>query len=124
MVTLTQQLDSMDTPPKVKEIQQIGLDIRVEVLSNNTEMSWPPKPCELCENAVNLPPERNAVALLSPNWQHRNHNAISSSCPATCQLFCAGHHIRVTSGRQKPPKQILLPYAVNTFQTMLNLFIC
>ena len=59
MVTLTQKLDNRDTSPKVKEIQQIGLDIRVAVLSNNMEMSWPPKPCELGENAVNLPPEQN-----------------------------------------------------------------
>ena len=104
MVTLTQQLDNRDTPPKVKEIQQIGLDIRVAVLSNNTEISWPPKPCELCENAVNLQPELDAFALLSPKWQHRNHNGISSSCPATCQLFWAGHHIRGNLRKTKTPR--------------------
>ena len=93
MVTLTQQLDNRYTPPKVKEIRQIALDIRLAVLSNNTVMSWPPKP-----------PELNAFSLLSPNWQHRNHNAISSSCPATCQLFWAGHHIRGNLRKTKTPK--------------------
>ena len=105
MVTSTQQLDNRDTPPKVKEIQQIDVDIRVAVLSsNNKKMSWPPKPCEPCENAVNLPPELDAFALLSPNWQHRNHNGISSSCPTTCQLFWAGHHIRDNLRKTKIPK--------------------
>ena len=70
MVTFPQQLDNRDTPPKVKETQQIGLDIRVAALSNNTEMPWPPKPFELCENAANLSPKLDAFALLSPNWQH------------------------------------------------------
>ena len=103
MVTLSLQLDNRDTaPPKVKEIQQIGLDIRVAVLSNNTEMSWPPKPCELCENAVNLPPELDVFALLSPNWTHKSQRNIL--------IVASG----VTWGRQKPPKQILLPYAVTT----------
>ena len=102
--TLTQQLDNRDTPPKVKEIQQIGLDIRLAVLSNNTEMSWSPNPCELCENAVNIPPELNVFAFLPPNWQHRNHTAISSSCLATCQLFWTWHHIRGNLRKTKTPK--------------------
>ena len=77
MVTLSLQLDNRDTaPPKVKEILQIGLDIRVAILANNTEMSWPPKPCELCENAVNLPPELDVFALLSPNWTHKSQRNI------------------------------------------------
>ena len=57
MVTLSQQLDNRNSPSKVKETQQIALYIRDAVLSNNTEMSWPPKPSKLCDHAVNLPPE-------------------------------------------------------------------
>ena len=50
-------------------------------------------------------PTRNrCFCSLSPNWQHRNHNAISSSCPATGQLFWAGHHIRGNLGKTKAPK--------------------
>ena len=40
----------------------------------------------------------------SPNWQHRKHNGISSSCPATCQLFWAGHHIRGNWRKTETPK--------------------
>ena len=54
VVTVSQQLDNRGTPSKVKGIQQIGLLIRDAVLSSNTEMPWPTRPYELCENAVNL----------------------------------------------------------------------
>ena len=69
VVTVSQQFDNRSTPSKVKEIQQIGLLIRDAVLSSNTEMSWPPRPSELCENAVNLPPELDAFlcTLLTGN---------------------------------------------------------
>ena len=86
MVTISQQLDNRDTSPKVQEIQQIGLHIRVAVLSNNTEMSWPPKPCEMCENVLNLPPELDAFAcsLLTGNteittqYPHRARQLVNS----------------------------------------------
>ena len=124
MVTLSQQLDNRDTPPEVKEIQQIGLDIRVAVFSNNTEMSWPSKPCEMGENVLNLPPELDAFArsLLTGNTE------ITTGYPHHVGrlVYSFGQDIiyGVFWGRQKPPKQILLPYAVKTLQTMLNLFRC
>ena len=91
MVTISQQLDNRDTPPKVKELQQIGLDIRVAVLSNNTEMSWPPKPCEMCENVLNLPPELDAFArsLLTGNTE------ITTQYP---------NRVRGNLGKTKTPK--------------------
>ena len=87
-------------------------------------MSWPPKPCEMCENVLNLPPELDAFArsLLTGNteittqYPHRVRRLVNS--------FGQDIIYGVTWGRQKPPKQILLPYAVKTLQTMLNLFRC
>ena len=121
MVTLSQQLDNRDTTSKVKEIQQTGLYIRDAVLSNNTEMSWPPKPSELCENAVNLPPELDAFlcTLLAGNteitteYPHRVRRLVNS--------FGQDIIYGVTGGRQKPPKQILLPYAVKTLTNNVEL---
>ena len=121
MVTLSQQLDNRDTPSKVKEIQQIGLYIRDAVLSNNIEMSWPPKPSELCESAVNLPPELDAFlcTLLTGNtemtteYPHRVRRLVNS--------FGQDIIYGVTKGRQKPPKQILLPYAVKTLTNNVEL---
>ena len=119
VVTVSQQLDNRYTPAKVKEIQQIGLHIRDAVLSNNTEMSWPPKPSELCENAFNLPPEVDAFlcTLLTGNteviteYRHRVRRLVNSF-----GLICG-----VTGGRQNPPKQILLPYAVKTLTNNVEL---
>ena len=101
VVTVSQQLDNRDTPSKVKEIQQIGLLIHDAVLSNNTEMSWPPKPSELCENAFNLPPELDAFlcTLLTSNTE------ITTEYPHRArQLFWAGHHIRGNCRKTEIPK--------------------
>lgn len=77
MVNLSQQLDNRNTPSKVKEIQQVGLYIRDAVLSMNAEMSWPPKPSELCESAINLHAEPDAFlfTLLNGNTE------IPTECP-------------------------------------------
>ena len=122
MVTDSQQLYSRGTPSKVKEIQQIGLLIRDAVLSSKTEMSWPPRPSELCSQS---PTRTRCFSLHSSNWRHRNHNGISSSCFATCQLFWAGHHIPGNWTKTRIPK-------INTstlrrqklWQLMLYLFRC
>ena len=112
MVTLSHQLDNRDTPSKVKEIQQIGLYISDAVLSNNTEMSWPLKPSELCENAVNLPPELDTFLCtlvigdteITIEYPHHVWPLANS--------FGQDIIYGVTGGRQKPPKQIRLRYAV------------
>ena len=109
MVNLSQQLDNRNTPSKVKEVQQVGLYIRDAVLFMNTEMSWPPKPSELCESAINLPAELDAFlyTLLTDNAE------IPTEYPDRVQrhVNSFGQDIiyGVTAGRQKPPKQILLP---------------
>ena len=121
MVTSSQQLDNRDTPSKVKQIQQTGLRIRDAVLSNNTELSWPPKPSELSENAVNLSPELDAFlcTLLTGNiegtneYPHRVRRLVNS--------FGQDIIYRITGGRQKPPKQILLLYAVKTLTNNVEL---
>ena len=72
----------------------------------------------MCENALNLPPELDAFArsLLTANteittqYPHRVRRLVNS--------FGQDIIYGVTWERQKPPKQILLPYAVKTLQTM------
>ena len=50
---------------QIKEIQQAGLYFRDALLPNISTMSWPPKPAELCESAVKLPEELDALYTLS-----------------------------------------------------------
>ena len=121
MVKLSQQIDNRNTPSKIKEIHQAGLYIRDAVLSNNTEMSWPPKPFELCESAISLPAELDAFlyTLLTGNteipteYPHRVRRLVNS--------FGQDIIYGVTGGRQKPPKQILLPYAVKSLTNKVEL---
>ena len=68
------------------------------------EMSWRPRPSELCENAVNLPPELDAFlcTLLTGNteitteYPHRDRRLVNS--------FGQDIIYWVSGGRQKPPK--------------------
>ena len=83
-------------------------------------MSWPPKPSELCENAVNLPPELDAFLCtltgnteITTEYPHRVRRLVNS--------FGQDIIYGVTGGRQKPPKQILLPYAVKTLTNNVEL---
>ena len=68
-------------------------------------MSWPPKPCEMCENVLNLPPELDAFAcyLLTGNteittqYPHRVRRLVNS--------FGQDIIYGVTWERQKPPNK-------------------
>ena len=121
MVKLAQQLENSDDPCKIKEIQQVGLYIRDAVRSNNIEMSWPPKPSELCESAVNLPAELESFlyTLLTGNTEIPTefNNRIRRLVHSFGQDIIYG----VTGGRQKPPKQILLPYSVKSLTKNVEL---
>ena len=121
MGTLSQQLDNRDTPSKVKQIQQTGLYIRDAVLSNNTKLSWPPKLSELCENAVNLSPELDAFLYTLLTGNTESTTEYPHHVPRLVNSFGQDIIYRVTGGRQKPPKQILLPYAVKTFTNNVKL---
>ena len=98
-------------PSQIKEIQQAGLYFRDALLPNISTMSWPPKPAELCESAVKLPEELDAFlyTLLTGNTQ------IPAEYPDCVRRlvdsFGQDIFYGVTPRLQKPPKQILLPYA-------------
>lgn len=121
MAKLSQQQENRNVPSKMKEIQQAGLYIRDAVRANNTEISWPPKPSELCESAVNIPVELKAFlyTVLTGNTE------IPMEYPQRVQrlINSFGQDIiyGVSGGRQKPPKQILLPYVVKSLTNNVEL---
>ena len=117
-----QQQEDMTMPSKIKQIQQASLYIREGILSNSmTGVSWPPKPLELCQNAVNIPEELNAFlyTVLTGNtetpmeYPQRLERLISSY--GQDLIYC------VSGGKQKSPKQILLPYAVQSLTNNVEL---
>ena len=123
VVNLSQELEDRKNQgnTKIKKIQQVGLCIRDAVFSNKTDMSWPPKPSELTESAINLPAELDAFLYtlltgkteLPTEYPHRVRRLINS--------FGQDIIYGVTGGRQKPPKQILLPYAVKSLTNNVQL---
>ena len=141
MATLSQQLDNRDASSEIKEIQQIRLYFGDAVLSNNTETSVPTNLSELCENTVNRPPELDAFlrTLLTGNTEikteYSHHvprlvNSFGQDIQHNTKIYqtlpegafqSLSNYLKiylnkygVIGGRQKPPKQILLPYAVKT----------
>ena len=74
----------------------------------------------MCENVVNLPPEQDAFLCtlltesteITTEYSHRVRRLVSSF----------GQDIYgVTGGRQKPPKQMPLPYAAKTLTNDVEL---
>lgn len=118
---LTQQKEKVDVPSRITNIQEAGLCIRDAILANTAEMSWPPKPSELRERDINLPMELTAFlhTVLTGNTN------IPTESPQRIQrlINSFGQDIiyGVSGGRQKPPKQILLPYAVKSLTNNVEL---
>ena len=102
MVTISQQLENRGTPSK--EIQQIGLLIRDAVLSSNTKTSWPPRPSELCENAVNLSPELDAFLCILLTGNTEITTVYTRRVRRLVNSFGQDIIYGVIDGRQKPPK--------------------
>lgn len=112
---LSRELQSKNEPFEMKEIQKAGLSVREAVRSIETDYSWPPDPSQLCESAINIPNELRAFLFTLLTGK-------TSTDPVECServhrlINSFGQDIiyGVSGGRQKPPKQVLLPYAVKT----------
>lgn len=98
----------------IQEIQKTSLSLREAVRSITTEQTWPPDPSQLCESAINIPDELKA--FLYTLLTGKTGNPVESAERVHRLIDSFGQDIiyGVSGGRQKPPKQILLPYAVKT----------
>ena len=85
-------------------------------------MSLPPKPSQLSEEEINLPDEVRMflATLLTGNSKHPEE-PWSSKVQRLVNSFGQDKVFVVTGGRKKPPKHILLPYAVNTLTNNVEL---
>ena len=85
-------------------------------------MSWPPKPSQLSEEEINLPDEvRMFLATLLTGNSKYPEEPWSSKVQRLVNSFGQDKVFEVTGGRKKPPKHILLPYAVNTLTNNVEL---
>jgi len=85
-------------------------------------MSWPPEPSQLTEYGINLPNEvRMFLATLLTGSPKYPEEPCSSKVQRLVNSFGQDMVFGVTGGRNKPPKHILLPYAVKTLTNNVEL---
>ncbi|KAL9977627.1 hypothetical protein ACROYT_G015055 [Oculina patagonica] len=107
---------------RIEEIKKVGLYIRDAIISQDAKMSWPPQPSELAENAVNIPEELEVfLHTVLTGSVNRPEEGYSARVQRLINSFSQDIVFGVSGGRQKPPKQILLPYAVKSLTNNVEL---
>ncbi|CAH3160564.1 unnamed protein product, partial [Porites evermanni] len=88
-----------------------------------TQTSWPPQPCELTENAVTIPDDLKEFlfTLLTGNTGFPGLQSCSEKVSRLITSFGQDLVFGASGGRQKPPKHILLPYAVKSLTNNVEL---
>ena len=122
LAEIRHQQEDITAPSKIEQIQRASLHIRNSILSNgNKGVSWPPKPSELCQEAVKIPGELKAflhtvltgTTDIPTEYSQRLERLISS--------YGQDLMYGVSNGKRKPPKHILLAYTVKSFTNNVEL---
>ena len=105
----------------IQEIQKTSLSLREAVRSITAEYTWPPDPSQLCESAINIPDELKAFLYTLLTGKTGNPVECAERVHRLIDSFGQDIIYGVSGGRQKPPKQVLLPYAVKTLTNNVEL---
>ena len=107
---------------KISNIQKAAADIRDAIRNEESKMSWPPRPSELNDSAIEVPEELSAFlyTLLTGN-KDSSEGECCQRVQRLMKSFAQDLVFGVTRGRIKPPKQILLSYAVKTLTNNVEL---
>ena len=112
---------SSSTISSTEEIWKTALHLRETIQSQEIKASWPPQPCEVTENAVTIPHDLKEFlfTLLTGNTGFPG----LQSCSVSRLITSFGQDLvfGASGGRQKPPKHILLPYAVKSLTNDVEL---
>ena len=119
---LLEKQDNASQSSRSANIHQAAIDIREAIQRTENKMSWPPRPSDLAESAKNVPKELDSFlqTLLTgkKEWQDEDcHPRVQRLMKSFAQDLMFG----VSRGKIKPPKQILLPYAVKTLTNNVEL---
>ena len=111
-----------DSTTKISNIQKAAADMRNAIGNEENKMSWPPRPSELNDSAIEVLEELSVFlyTLLTGN----NDSSEGECCQRVQRLiksFAEDLVFGVTRGMIKPPKQILLSYAVKTLTNNVEL---
>ena len=107
---------------EIYNIQKAAADIRDAIGNEENKTSWPPRPSELNDSAIEVLEELSVFlyTLMTGN----NDSSEGECCQRVQRLmksFAQDLVFGVTRGRIKPPKQILLSYAVKTLTNNVEL---
>ena len=115
--------DCSSTISSTEEIWKTALHLRETIQSQEIKASWPPQPCELTENAVTIPDDLKEFlfTLLTGNTGFPGLQSCSEKVSRLITSFGQDLVFAASGGRQKPPKHILLPYAVKSLTNNVEL---
>ncbi|XP_078679472.1 uncharacterized protein LOC144915103 [Branchiostoma floridae x Branchiostoma belcheri] len=121
-ILMAEQENDKGLPMKISNIQQAAIDIRDAIRRKQNTMSWPPRPSELEENALDIPQELRVFlyTLLSGS-----KDLSDGECNARVQRLMKSYAqdliFGVSRGQIKQPKHVLLPYAVKSLTNNVEL---
>ena len=112
---LLEKQDNAGQSSKGANKHQAAIDIREATQRTENKISWPPRPSDLIESALNVLQE---LGSFSKTWLTGNKEWLDEDCHTRVQRltksFTWDLTFGVSRGKINPPKQILLPYAVKT----------
>ena len=103
-------------------IHRAAIDIHKAIQRTENKMSWPPHPSDLAERAMNVPKELDSfLQTLMTRKKDRPDEDCHPRVQSLMKSFAQDLMFGVSRGKIKPPKQILLPYAVKTLTNNVEL---
>lgn len=106
-----------------EEMIKTALRLRTAIQDQEIKASWPPQPSELTEDAVKIPEDLKQFLfiLLTGKTGFQNFQSCSQTIQRLVISFGQDLVYGVTGGKQRPPKHILLPYAVKSLTNNVEL---
>lgn len=99
-----------------EEISKTALYLRKAIQEQERKASWPPQPWELTENSVTIPDDLKEFlfTLLTGSTEFSGLQSCSPKVQRLITSFGQDFVFGASGGRQKPPKHVLLPFAVKS----------
>ena len=119
---LLEKQDNASQSSRSVNIHRADIDIPEAIQRTENKTSWPPRPSDLAESAMNVSKQLSSFlqTLLSgiKEWPDEDcHPRVQRFMKSFAQDLMFG----VSRGKIKPPKQTLLPYAVKTLTNDVEL---
>ncbi|KAL9977614.1 hypothetical protein ACROYT_G015037 [Oculina patagonica] len=119
---LMAEKENKGSTTKISNIQKAAADIRKAIRDQKSKMSWPPRPSELTDSAIDVPEELSAfLYTLLTGSKDSSETECCQRVQRLMKSFAQDLIFGVTRGQVKSPKQILPPYAVKTLTNSVEL---